>query len=211
MTWLLNNPDTLFEALVQHVVLVAEALLISLAIALPLGIWSARRPRASAVILLATGLLYTVPALALFALLVPVLGLGAGPALVAIVMYSLLVLVRNVGVALRGVPADILEAADGMGFGRWRRLVGIELPLAAPVILAGIRLTVVTQISVATIGAFIGAGGLGDLIFQGITQDIGEKVVAGAVTASLLAIAADEALRRLEVRMRDAGGLGAAR
>jgi len=211
VTWLLNNPDTLFEALVQHVVLVAEALLISLAIALPLGIWSARRPRASAVILLATGLLYTVPALALFALLVPVLGLGAGPALVAIVMYSLLVLVRNVGVALRGVPADILEAADGMGFGRWRRLVGIELPLAAPVILAGIRLTVVTQISVATIGAFIGAGGLGDLIFQGITQDIGEKVVAGAVTASLLAIAADEALRRLEVRMRDAGGLGAAR
>lgn len=211
MTWLLNNPDTLFEALVQHVVLVAEALLISLAIALPLGIWSARRPRASAVILLATGLLYTVPALALFALLVPVLGLGAGPALVAIVMYSLLVLVRNVGVALRGVPADILEAADGMGFGRWRRLVGIELPLAAPVILAGIRLTVVTQISVATIGAFIGAGGLGDIIFQGITQDIGEKVVAGAVAASLLAIAADEALRRIEVRLRDAGGLGAAR
>lgn len=206
MAWALANPDILFEALVQHVVLVAEALAISLAISLPLGIWSAREPRASAVILLATGLLYTVPALALFALLVPVMGLGTGPALVAIVMYSLLVLTRNVGVALREVPAEVLEAADGMGFGRWRRLLRIELPLAAPVILAGIRLTVVTQISVATVGAFIGAGGLGDIIFQGITQDIGGKVVAGAVAASLLAIVADEALRRVEVRARAASG-----
>jgi osmoprotectant transport system permease protein len=88
-----------------------------------------------------------------------------------------------------------------MGYGKWRRLAAIEFPLALPIIVAGIRLTVVTQISVATIGAFIGAGGLGDLIFQGITQDIGEKVVVGAVLSSLLAIVADEALRRLEGRL----------
>ncbi len=207
MTWVLNNPDILFEAFCQHVVLVAAALAISLAIAVPLGLWSARRPVASAVVLVATGALYTVPALALFALLVPLLGLGTGPALVAIVLYSLLTLTRNISVGLRGVPAEVLDAADGMGMGRARRMVAVELPLAAPVILAGIRLTVVTQIAVATVGAFIGAGGLGDIIFQGITQDIGEKVVAGAVAASALAIAADEALRRVEARLAASSGL----
>ena len=202
MTWVVENYDALWTALVQHVVIVAQALAISLAISLPLGIWAARRPRIYTAVLVVTGALYTVPALALFALLIPIMGLGAGPALVAIVMYSLLVLTRNVVVGLREVPADVLEAADGMGFGRWQRLATIELPLAAPVILAGVRLTVVTQISVATVGAFIGAGGLGDIIFQGITQDIGEKVVAGAVAASTLAIAADEILRRVERRLR---------
>lgn len=206
MTWLLENWDTFAEALRQHVVLVAQALALSLAIALPLGIVSARRPRLYTLVLAVTGALYTIPALALFALLIPVMGLGSGPALTAIVMYSLLVLTRNVVVGLRSVSPDVLEAADGMGYGRLRRLLAIEMPLALPVVIAGIRLTVVTQISVATVGAFIGAGGLGDLIFQGITQDIGDKVVVGAVAASLLAIAADEALRLLEARAAALGG-----
>ena len=209
MSWTLENYDTLWTALVEHVAIVAEALAISLAISLPLGIWSARRPRLYALVLVVTGALYTVPALALFAVLIPFMGLGAGPALVAIVMYSLLVLTRNVVTGLREVPRDVLDAADGMGFGPIRRLVRIELPLAAPVIVAGIRLTVVTQISVATVGAFIGAGGLGDIIFQGITQDIGEKVVAGAVAASGLAIVADDFLRRAERALRAAQGLPA--
>lgn len=201
MTWVVENPDTLLTAFLQHIVLVLEALVLSLAISLPLGVWSARRPRVYSIVLLGTGILYTIPALALFALLIPLMGLGQGPALTAIVLYSLLVLTRNVVVGLRNISPDVLEAADGMGYGRWRRLVAIEAPLALPIIVAGIRLTVVTQISVATIGAFIGAGGLGDLIFQGITQDIGEKVVVGAVLSSLLAIAADESLRRLERRL----------
>jgi osmoprotectant transport system permease protein len=208
MTWIRENPDALIEAFLQHLSLVGMALAISLAISLPLGIWSARRPNLYRAVLAVTGILYTIPALALFALLIPLLGLGQVPAVTAIVLYSLLVLTRNVAVGLQGVPADVLEAADGMGFGRARRMLRIELPLAAPVIIAGIRLTVVTQISVATVGAFIGAGGLGDLIFQGITQDIGEKVVAGAVCASLFAIVADEALRRFERRLAATSGLG---
>ncbi|MDB5589932.1 ABC transporter permease [Enterovirga sp.] len=207
MVWAIENGDVLLEATLQHLALVGQALAISLAIALPLGILAARRPRLHGVVMALAGALYTVPALALFALLVPLMGLGQGPALVAIVSYSLLVLTRNVAVALREVPADILDAADGMGFSRGRRLLRVELPLAAPVILAGIRLTAVLQISVATVAAFIGAGGLGDLIFQGITQDHGDKVVAGAVAASLLAVAADESLRRLETRLRLATGL----
>ena len=208
MTWIRENPDALIEAFLRHLSLVGMALAISLAISLPLGIMSARRPAFYRAVLAATGILYTIPALALFALLIPLLGLGQVPAVTAIVLYSLLVLTRNVAVGLQGVPADVLEAADGMGFGRVRRMLRIELPLAAPVIIAGIRLTVVTQISVATVGAFIGAGGLGDLIFQGITQDIGEKVVAGALCASLFAIVADEALRRFERRLATTSGLG---
>lgn len=207
MSWTIENPDSLLRATLEHLRLVGLSLVITLAIALPLGIVSARRPRLHAAVMIATGLLYTVPELALFALLVPLLGLGTAPALFAIVMYSILVLTRNVAVAIRGVPADVLDAADGMGFGRARRLLAVELPLAAPVIVAGLRLAVVTQISVATVAAFIGAGGLGDLIFQGITQDIGEKIVAGAAVASLLAVAADTALRLLETRLRAAGGL----
>ena len=202
MNWTLENYDRLGVALGQHIVLVGTALVLSLAIAFPLGIWSARRRGVYVVVMAITGMLYTIPALALFALLIPLMGLGTAPAITALVLYSLLILVRNVATGIRELPAELIEAADGMGYGPWRRLVKIELPLALPVIVAGIRITTVTQISVATIAAYISAGGLGDIIFQGITQDFGEKIVAGAVTTSLLAIAADETLRRLEQRLR---------
>jgi osmoprotectant transport system permease protein len=207
VTWTLANYDRLLAALAEHVVLVGVSLAISLAIALPLGIWSARRPRLALVVLMITGVLYTIPALALFALLIPLMGLGPMPAVTAIVLYSLLILVRNVATGIREVPREVIEAADGMGYGPMRRLLAIELPLALPVIIAGIRITAVTQISVATVAAFINAGGLGDIIFQGITQDFGEKVVAGAVLASLLAVVTDEGLRILErgVRAAQAG------
>jgi osmoprotectant transport system permease protein len=202
MSWTLENYDRLGVALAEHVLMVGIALGISLAIAFPLGIWAARRPMVYVAVMATTGILYTIPALALFALMIPFLGLGTKPAIVALVLYSLLILVRNIAIGIREVPAELIEAADGMGYGAGRRLLRIELPLAMPVIVAGIRITVVTQISVATIAAYISAGGLGDIIFQGITQDFGEKIVAGAVLTSLLAIAADETLRRVERRLR---------
>jgi osmoprotectant transport system permease protein len=204
VTWTLDNYDRLATALLEHVELVGIAFVLSLAIAAPLGIVSARRPRFYAVVTTVTGILYTIPALALFALLIPFMGLGTAPAVTALVLYSLLILVRNIATGLREVPREIVEAADGMGFGSARRLWRIEIPLALPVIIAGIRITLVTQISVATIAAYISAGGLGDIIFQGITQDFGEKVVAGAVLASLLSIVTDESLRLIERRLRAA-------
>ncbi len=202
MSWTLENYDRLLVALWEHVRLVGIGLAISLAIGLPLGIVSARRPRLYLVVLLLSGALYTVPALAIFALLIPVLGLGFGPAVVALVMYALLIIIRNTATGLQEVSPDILDAADGMGYSRMRRLLAIELPLAMPVIIAGIRITVVTMVSVATVAAFINAGGLGDIIFQGITQDFGEKVVAGAILTSALAIFCDESLRRVELALR---------
>ncbi len=204
MSWTLSNYDRLAAALAEHVVLVGTALAIALAIAFPLGIWSARRRGLYTVVMSLAGVLYTIPALALFALLIPMMGLGTAPAITALVLYSLLILVRNIATGIRELPSELIEAADGMGYGPWRRLMKIELPLALPVIVAGIRITTVTQISVATIAAYINAGGLGDIIFQGITQDFGEKIVAGAIVTSVLAIAADELLRRLERRLRAA-------
>jgi osmoprotectant transport system permease protein len=204
VTWTLNNYDRLATALLEHVTLVGLAFAISIAIAAPLGIWSARRPGLYAIVIAVTGILYTVPALALFALLIPFMGLGTAPAVTALVLYSLLILVRNIATGLREIPSEILEAADGMGFGRARRLLRIELPLALPVIVAGMRITIVTQISVATVAAYINAGGLGDIIFQGITQDFAEKVVAGAVLASLLSVVTDECLRLFERKLRAA-------
>jgi len=202
MSWTLENYDVLAVALGEHVLMVGTALVLSLVIALPLGILTARRPAFYVATMSVTGILYTIPALALFALLIPSMGLGVAPAITALVLYSLLILVRNVAIGIREVPAELIEAADGMGYGRARRLIDIELPLALPVIVAGIRITAVTQIAVATVAAYISAGGLGDLIFQGITQDFGEKIFDGAVLTSLLAIVADEGLKHVERRLR---------
>jgi osmoprotectant transport system permease protein len=202
MSWTLENYDVLAVALGEHVLMVGTALALSLMIALPLGILTARRPAFYIATMSVTGILYTIPALALFALLIPTMGLGIAPAITALVLYSLLILVRNVAIGIREVPAELIEAADGMGYGRARRLIDIELPLALPVIVAGIRITAVTQIAVATVAAYINAGGLGDLIFQGITQDFGEKIVDGAVLTSALAIVADEGLKHVERRLR---------
>jgi osmoprotectant transport system permease protein len=204
MSWALENYDVLAVALGEHVMMVATALAISLVIAFPLGIWTARRPPLYVATMAVTGVLYTIPALALFALLIPLMGLGKAPAITALVLYSLLILVRNIAIGIREVPAELIEAADGMGYGKGRRLLRIELPLALPVIIAGIRITTVTLIAVATVAAYINAGGLGDIIFQGITQDFGEKIVAGAVLTSLLAIVADESLKHVERRLRAA-------
>jgi len=204
MSWTLENYDRLAEALGEHIVLVGMALAISLVIALPLGIWTARRPGLYVATMSVTGVLYTIPALALFAFLIPVMGLGKKPAITALVLYSLLILVRNIAIGIRELPAELIEAADGMGYGKARRLLRIELPLALPVIVAGIRITAVTQIAVATVAAYINAGGLGDIIFQGITQDFGEKIVAGAVLTSLLAIVVDEGLKLVERHLRAA-------
>lgn len=202
MSWAIENYDLIAVALAEHVMLVATALVISLLIAFPLGIVTARRPALYVVAMTSMGVLYTVPALALFALLIPLMGLGKAPAITALVLYSLLILVRNIAIGIREVPGELVEAADGMGYGRGRRLMRIELPLAMPVIVAGIRITAVTQIAVATVAAYINAGGLGDLIFQGITQDFGAKIVVGAVLTSVLAIVTDESLKHVERRLR---------
>ena len=192
----------MLHAFWQHVILVVVSVAIALAISLAAGIWASRRPRVYAPIMAVTALLYTVPSLALFALLIPLVGLGRTPAIIGLVSYSLLILIRNIATGIREVPADIVEAARGMGFAPWQVLVRIELPLALPVIVAGVRIATVTVIGIATIAAYINAGGLGRLIFDGIQQAFPEKIVVGGLLASLMAIVADVGFTRLERRLR---------
>lgn len=202
MRWVPNHVPDILEALGQHLTLVALSVSIAFAIALVLGVYSAYRPRLYAAVILVTGTIFVIPSLALFALLIPLLGLGTRPAVVGLTAYCLLILVRNVATGIRAVPPDVLDAADGMGYGTWRRLREVELPLALPLIVSGIRIATVTVIGIATVAAYINAGGLGSIIFAGIDQRFPEKILTGGLLTSLLAITADLLLTRVERAVR---------
>ncbi|HMF66285.1 MAG TPA: ABC transporter permease [Phyllobacterium sp.] len=198
MNWAPKNIPEILTATWQHLVLSVSSVLIGLVIALILGIICARRPKLYAVVLTITGIIFVIPSLALFALLIPWLGLGTKPALVGLSSYCLLILFRNVVTGLRGVPADVLDAADGMGYNAWQRLVRIELPLALPLIVSGIRIALVTVIGIATVAAFIDGGGLGTIILMGIDQNYTEKILVGGILTSLMAIFFDVVLSQAE-------------
>ncbi|MBE7184083.1 MAG: ABC transporter permease [Methylobacterium mesophilicum] len=198
MKWTPKNLDTIAEAAWQHLVLSFSSVLIGCAIALVLGILCARRPRLYSVVLTVTGIIFVIPSLALFAFLIPFMGLGFKPALTGLSSYCLLILLRNVVTGLRSVPEEVLDAADGMGFSRRQRLFRIELPLALPLIVSGIRIALVTVIGIATIAAFIDGGGLGTIILAGLDQDYPEKIIVGGVVTALMAILFDYGLTRFE-------------
>lgn len=202
LRWVPTHLPEIGEALWEHVVLVVVSVAIALAISLVLGIYSARRPALYAAIMFVTGAIFVVPSLALFAMLIPALGLGFKPAVVGLVSYCLLALVRNVALGIRSVPPEVLDAATGMGYDPWRRLIRIELPLAMPLIVSGVRIATVTVIGIATVAAYINAGGLGTIIFAGIDQRYPEKILTGGLLASAMAVAADFALTRFERRLR---------
>ena len=202
MTWTLSHLDEIGHAAWEHLVLVVVSLAIAFAISLVVGVWVSRRPRAYTAVMGVTAVIYTIPSLALFAMLIPVVGLGRAPAIIGLVSYSLLILIRNTATGMREVPPDIVEAARGMGFGPWRLLTRVELPLATPVIVAGLRIATVTVIGIATIAGYVNAGGLGTLIFEGIQQTFATKIVVGGLLTSLMAIVADVSLTRVERRLR---------
>jgi len=198
MTWFLRNWDQVAIALGQHVTIVLTALVIAFAIALPVGIVAARNARVFAVAITVTGFLYTIPTLAFLALLIPLVGLGRTNAIIAMVAFSLVVLIRNVATGIRGVAPDVIDAARGMGMSARQVLLRVELPLASPVIVAGLRVAAVTVISVTVVAAYVNAGGLGTLIFNGIAGDHTPKIWSGALTACALAIAVDGLLALAE-------------
>lgn len=208
MRYLIEQPGAVLALTAQHLWLTVAALAAALAVALPIGVLAARRPRMRGPLLGILGMIYTIPSLALFVLLIPLMGLGFGPALVALVVYAQVILVRNVIVGLLGVEPGVLEAARGMGLTSWQRLWRVELPLALPVILAGVRVAVLAIIGIGAVAAFINAGGLGTLLFMGVAQSHPDKIVAGALAVSALALGANAALRALERRAGRALGGG---
>ena len=208
MLYLLNNGARIAELSGQHFYLTLVSLGIAIVIGLPLGIIIHRVRWLRGPVLAVFSVLYTVPSLSLLVLLIPFTGLSATTAIVALVIYAQLVIVRNTLAGLEGVDARTVEAARGMGMSNWQRLLQVELPLASPVILAGIRIATVATIGIGTIAAFINAGGLGVLLFEGVRTSNYDKIVAGAIAVSLLAIAINWALRaverRLDLRVRGA-------
>lgn len=183
-----------------HVALVAIALAFALVIALPLGVVAARNQRIGTPLLGVLGAIYTIPSLALLAVLVRWIGLGFVPALVALIAYGQFVLVRNVAVSLRDVPAAQVDAARGMGLSSMQTLLRVEFPLALPGIIAGIRIAAIASVAIGTLAAYVGAEDLGTLIFEGLAFKQPDRIIAGSLCAMLLAILIDTALRTLERR-----------
>ncbi|MGA8939694.1 MAG: ABC transporter permease [Acidobacteriaceae bacterium] len=188
----------------EHIWLTASAMLFATAIALPLGIFLTRRERYAPPIIGIANIIQTIPSLALFGLLLPVPFLGdraARLAIVALTGYALLPILRNTYAGIRSIDPALIDVANALGMTSTQRLTKLELPMAASVILAGLRTATVTCVGVATIAAAIGAGGLGELIFRGVASVDNSLVLAGAIPAALLALTADSALGILEKRV----------
>jgi len=192
--WVRLHGDDILAALRQHVELTAIAVVVGLLISFPLGLAARRWRRSEAPILGFTGALFTIPSLALFALLVPFTGLSRLTAEIGLVIYTLLILVRNIVAGLDGVPDEVREAAHGMGFRPLGQLLRVELPLAVPVIVAGIRIATVTTIGLVTVTGLIGQGGLGAFIIEGINRDFRTPIVVGSALSVVLAVVADVGL-----------------
>ena len=192
-----THADELAALLAQHVVLVAASTLVAIAAGVPLGVLAARRPRVGAPLAALAGVVQTIPSLALFGFLLPlplVGGIGARTAVTALILYALLPVIRTTGAGLRSIDPAILEAADAMGMTPRQRLTMVELPLALPSIVAGIRVAAVVGVGTVTIAAAIGAGGLGEYIYRGLSMVDATVILAGAVPAAALALVIDASL-----------------
>ena len=189
-----------------HVEIVGVALIVALLLAVPIGIFAARRARVEPWLLGTLGAIYTIPSLALLAVLVQLLGLGFAPIFVALVVYAQFMLARNVVAAIHGVDRAQVDAARGLGMSQAQILMRVEFPLALPVMLGGVRIAAIAMIAIATLGGYVGGGGLGVLIFNGLTLHQPQMIVAGSVAASVLAVAVDGLLRLAERASGERGG-----
>jgi osmoprotectant transport system permease protein len=194
MTWVLGNLDLIGGLLLQHLYFALPPIFIGLVLAIPLGWLADRNSTMRSTLVNISGLLYTIPSLALFVLLPPLLGTGIlNPAnvIVALTIYTVALLVRTVADGLGAVPPVVVNSATAMGYTPFRRFLGVELPLAVPVILAGLRVASVSSISLVTVGAVIGFGGLGKMFTDAFQRDIPSETIAGIVLVLLLALALD--------------------
>ena len=192
--WDITDYQSIPNLLLDHLYITGVSLAIALAIALPLALLISRYRWLYLPIITTAGVVYTLPSLAVVAILVPFTGLSATTIIIPLIAYAQLVLIRNMVAAITGVDPALVEVGRAMGMNGWQIQVRVVLPLALPVIIAGVRVTAVTTIGIATIGALVGADNLGDLIFSGIANNFTEQIVAGAILVSALALVADLAL-----------------
>jgi osmoprotectant transport system permease protein len=201
LQWIAGHLDDIVLRLWQHLQLLIVPMLAGFVISLVLAVIALRQPGTIGPVTAVTGLLYTIPSLAAFAVLRPILGLSIWTAIIPLTTYTLLILYRHIVAGFRSVPPDVHETAEGMGYTTWRRLWHIELPLAIPLIITGVRLATVTTIGLVTVAAVIGAdryGGLGQLITEGLQTSFPTKIYLGAGLSVALAFVLDALLVRLE-------------
>lgn len=204
MGYLFSHPEEVLTLLLQHLRMTGITLVVAIAVAVPISILVTRIRWLSIPIMGTLGILYTIPSLALIIFLVPFFGLNATSVIVAMVLYTQVILVRNLTVGLDGINPAVLEAARGMGMSVWQRWWRVQVPLVLPVFIAGVRIAAVVSIAIATIGAKFNAGGLGKLLFDGIQTNRYDKIVAGSIAVAILAFAVNALLLWLEKRSNPA-------
>ncbi|RMC34914.1 ABC transporter permease [Paracoccus alkanivorans] len=210
LSFIANNWLVILGLAGEHISIVVVAVGFAVLTGVPIGIAITQSKRVADMVLYAASIIVTIPSIALFGLMIPILsmigqGIGWLPAVIAILLYSQLPIVRNTYTAITNVDPALREAATGMGMTPFQRLARLEIPIAIPVIMAGVRTAVVMNIGVAAIAAYIGAGGLGVLIARGISQTDPRQLITGAIAVSLLAIVADWALLKLQKRLTPEG------
>jgi osmoprotectant transport system permease protein len=210
LQFIAGNLDVIAQLTVQHVAVVAVAVGLAILTGVPIGIAITQNQRVADLVLYIAAIVMTIPSIALFGAMIPILsligqGIGYLPAVVAVLLYSQLPIIRNTYTAITNVDPALREAARGMGMTPLQRLRQVEIPLAVPVIMAGVRIAVVINIGVTAIAAYIGAGGLGVLISRGISQTDTRQLVTGALAVSLLAVIADYGLLWVQKRLTPAG------
>lgn len=210
ISYFFENLDRIGILTLEHISIVGVAVGLAILTGVPIGIAITQNQRVAENVLYAAAMIMTIPSIALFGLMIPILslighGIGYLPAVIAVLLYSQLPIIRNTYTAISNVDPALREAARGMGMTSWQRLRMVEIPIAVPVIMAGVRTAVVINIGITAIAAYIGAGGLGELISRGISQSDARQLVAGAVSVSILAIIADFALLWVQKRLTPGG------
>ncbi|WP_227395896.1 ABC transporter permease [Jeotgalibacillus aurantiacus] len=201
----IQRQDLIIESTLEHLYLSFTAIFIAILISLPLGIFISRNQRVAEFYIGITAVFQTIPSLALFGFLVPILGIGFETALIALIIYALLPILRNTYTGITGVDEGVIEAGKGMGMTGSQILFKIELPLSLPFLMAGIRTATVLTVGVATLATFVGAGGLGDVIWRGLQSYNNNLVLAGAIPVALLALLFDFVLKILEKKTTPKG------
>ncbi len=198
-SYLREHSDVVWEKTVEHLTLSLEALAIALPLAIVLGLLATRVRWLTTPLVTLVSILYTIPSLAFMAFLIPTFGIGRQPALIILVSYAQLFLVRNIVAGMKSVDPAVLEAARGLGMNEWQLYYKVWLPLASPVIVAGIRTALLAIIAIATLTGYIKSGGLGEIMFTGIGRDYPSQVLAGVIAVAALAIVTDLVMRMLEL------------
>lgn len=198
ISFMLERQDQILELTTQHIYLTFVAVFFAVLVAVPLGITITRFEKTAGIVVGIANAVQALPSLALLGFLIPILGIGSKPSIVMIFLYSLLPIIKNTYTGLTNVDRAILEAGRGMGMTNWQLMKMVQLPLALPVIMAGIRISAVTAVGLTTIAALIGAGGLGQLIYRGISMVNNRMIIAGAVPAMVLTLVIDFLLNILE-------------